>query len=603
MLESTLLFSDPPVDADGFINACPGQEIRLMGGMNIPSDFTRVNSVEFAWYFGDGEKANTLEAIHSYEQAGGYKLQLTLIDPTTGCTNINDLDLRVRVSPKPQFEFAEELNQDICVKDTVQLSIAVADSLNNASILVRPDTSTFLPNVTRADSLALPDGVGNSYISNIFFDGFEPNSTFQNPNDLRSICVNMEHSWARDLKISLRCPNGEEVILHNFEGRDNVTHIRLGIPESNDNIYPEPGIGYDYCWTPLSTQGTWIGYTDEQLMGNLEPFDLPSGSYNPYEGFEEFIGCPLNGQWALEVEDLWARDNGYIFSWQLNFNPQLYAINDHFSPAIIDFEWLNQDDLVFYSRDSIAATPSNAGLNAFDFKITDEYGCVFDTIATIPILPFSHPDCYDCFSREKPFELIADTTICRGDTLQLGTGIEAFQDTIRFVNMESYTQLGYTLHPPATPYASEMKVEGIFPELLSSASDEIIQICIDVVADSTEFISDYDIQLEAPSGEQLQLVAFQLFTEVGNELRQTCFTPVATQSINNGTPPFTGDFSPMGDWNTLDGATKNGVWKLVIADRLSGFQQTTLKDWSITFTSQNTVNYSWSAASGLSCTD
>ncbi|MEM9990548.1 MAG: T9SS type B sorting domain-containing protein [Bacteroidota bacterium] len=414
----------------------------------------------------------------------------------------------------------------------------------------------------------------------------------------------MEHSYARDLKISLSCPSGKRVILHNFWGQSNPVEIFLGEPNDDDNEQPEPGIGYDYCWTPLANNGTWIEYSESATANTLDRHvDLPAGDYQPYQDFEEFIGCPLNGQWTIQVEDLWATDNGYIFSWQLNFAPQLYAATDPFSPAIVDFEWLNQDNLIYYSKDSIAATPGNAGRNAFDFKITDEYGCVFDTVATVPILPFSHPDCYDCFSREKPFELVADTTICRGDTVQLGTGIEAFQDTIRFVNMQSYTQLGHRLHPPDAPYSSIMNVEGIFPENLTNASEEILQICIDVLADPTEFISDYDIKLEAPSGEQLQLVSFQLFTEVGNALQQTCFTPVATQSINNGVQPFTGNFSPIGDWSDLDGATKNGAWKLVIADRLSGLQRASLNDWSITFTSQNTVNYSWSAASGLSCMD
>lgn len=601
VIESQLISSDPPVDADGFINVCPNQEVHFFGGAQFPADFDRADAAEFSWYFGDGQKADVVDAVYAYEESGGYKVQLSIVDPMTGCTNINDIDIRVRVSPQPQFELASELTQPICSGDTVSLSAAVNDGFSQASILVTPDTSAFLPSQVRSDSLALPDGEGTAYESSIFFDNFEANSTFQDSSDLLSICVNMEHSWARDLKISLRCPSGKEVILHNFWGQSG-NRINLGVPITGDNSIPIPGTGYDYCWTPLATTGTWIEYNSTNNPGS-SILNLPADEYNPYQSFNEFVGCPLNGQWTIEVEDLWAQDNGYIFNWQLNFDERLYATTDPFSPAITDFEWTEQDNLIYFSPDSIRAKPIDAGGNVFNFRITDEYGCVFDTLATIPVLPITHPDCYNCFDNEQPFELAADTLICNGDEVQLAEGVTALYDTIRFINMQEYNELGNDNHPPANPYESIIEINNIFPETIADASTEIAKICIDLEADPTEFISDYDIALQAPSGETMQLVLFQLFVDVGNSLTQTCFTSIATQSINNGTPPFTGDFSPMGDWSDLDGATKNGDWKLLVSDRVMGRQLTTLKGWSITFVSENTVNYAWSTAVGLSCTD
>ncbi len=599
-IESRLVMSEPAIDANGFINVCPNQEISFFGAAEFPTDFDRADAAEFSWYFGDDKKADVIDARHSYEESGGYKVQLSVVDPMTGCTNLNDIDVRVRVSPKPNFELASELTQPVCAGDTVSLSAAVDDGLSAASILVKPDTSAFLPSIVRSDSLALPDGEGNAYESTIFFDNFAANSTFQDSSDLISVCVNMEHSWARDLKISLRCPTGKEVILHNFWGQTG-NRIRIGTPNEGDNTVPVPGVGANYCWTPLATNGTWIEYSD--VNSPTSPLNLPSGDYLPYQNFNEFVGCPLNGQWTIEVEDLWAVDNGYIFNWQLNFDTQLYAETDPFSPTITAFEWEMQDNLIYHSQDSIASVPVNAGGNVYNFQITDEYGCVFDTLATVPILPITHPDCYNCLDYERPFTLIPDTTICNGDVLELGEGQTVLYDTIRFVNMQIYDDLGHDNHPPTNPYESIIDINNMFPEAIVDPTTEIAQICLTLQASEAEFISDYDIALQAPSGEMLQLVQFQLFVDVGNELLQTCFTPSATTRVDNGTPPFTGEFAPMGDWADLTGAMKNGAWKLVLADRVMGRQLTTLKDWSITFVSENSISYSWTASSELSCDD
>ncbi|MDA9756239.1 fibrobacter succinogenes major paralogous domain-containing protein [Flavobacteriales bacterium] len=81
-----------------------------------------------------------------------------------------------------------------------------------------------------------------------------------------------------------------------------------------------PGIGFDYSWDPSATNGTW-----EDNSGGT----LPAGSYESYSPFANLDGCPVNGVWQIELCDLWASDNGFVFDFGINF------IND-FGPGCTD---------------------------------------------------------------------------------------------------------------------------------------------------------------------------------------------------------------------------------------------------------------------------
>lgn len=166
-------------------------------------------------------------------------------------------------------------------------------------------------------TLALPDGDGAEYTSSITFANFGANQMLTDIADFRGICVNMEHSWVRDLEIKMRCPNGTEVILHNFGGRTGG-EVFVGTPDDNDGVDPTPGTGAEYCWTPTATNPTWLEYANNGLI-----HDIPAGDYRAFGNMSDLLGCPLNGPWSLTVTDDWPIDNGFIFSWGLRFDPSL----------------------------------------------------------------------------------------------------------------------------------------------------------------------------------------------------------------------------------------------------------------------------------------
>ncbi len=161
-------------------------------------------------------------------------------------------------------------------------------------------------------------------------------------------------------------------------------------------------------------------------------------------------------------------------------------------------------------------------------------------------------------------------------------------------------------------YYSDITVSGVTPVDLNPSS--LQSICIDSLTHS--WIEDLDIYLIAPSGVFIELTSDN-GGDGGNGLLedfyiQTCFTPTATQNINFGMDPgapasevpFTGEYAPDGYMEDLweGNQPANGTWRLMIIDD-TPIGIGTLHKWSITFNYDYFLNYNWTPATGLSCTD
>ena len=592
---SVLDHSDPavePVDT-GWIDICPGDRVFFWGRGAYPQNNLTYNhsdlTSDFEWDFGDGANTAGPTVSHVFEEPGGYVVQLTITDQL-GCKNTNFLSQRIRVAPRPDFEIASALGQ-ICSGDTVQLN-AMVDSLDaNHTVSVGPGTGGFQVSGIRSDSLPLPDGNGSSYQTTISFSDFSPGQLLTDINDLEGIWVNMEHSWMRDLQINLTCPNGQSAILHDHPGQTGG-EVFLGIPFENDEnlIEPIPGTGADYGWQVNPDYSyTWIEYANVFV-----PSTLPSGSYESFEPLENFLGCPLNGAWTIEVTDLWQIDNGFIFSWSIDFNQDLYPEIETFSPSLVDWEWNDHPSVFFETPDSIAAAPANAGEVAYSFTVNDEFGCTWDTSISIQVLPFLHPDCYSCADLISP---LPDTTICNGDMVQLNVESPVSDPEITFESYDDYP-IGAGNHPPANPYSSTINVNSISPATINDPLVDIVSICLDL---ETDFDADIQLFIESPSGQMMALSTNNGGS--GDNYTQTCFTPTAAQNIALASAPFTGNFQPEGNWAFLTGSPINGAWSLRVSDQFAPNVFGNLNWWSITFRSANEIEYSWSNTATLSCND
>lgn len=586
--------TDPIIEpADtGWIDICPGDRVFFWGKGEYPQNGTLYNhsdlTTDFEWDFGDGAITYGPTVSHVFDEPGGYIVHLKLTDQL-GCKNTNYLSQRIRVAHKPDFMIGNFVQQ-ICVGDTVGLN-AMIDSMDvNHTVSVNPVEEGFQTLGIRSDSLALPDGNGSSYQTTITFSDFSPGQLLTNINDLLGIWVNMEHSWLRDLEISLTCPNGQSAILHNHPGNIGG-EVFLGVPFENDEglAVPIPGVGWDYGWQVNPDYNyTWITYANA-----FSPGTLPSGSYKPFQTLNNFLGCPLNGDWTIEVTDLWPVDNGYIFSWSIDFNPDLYPARETFTPAISSWAW-NDHPSIFYSElDSITGAPTNAGEVSYVFAVTDEFGCVWDTAVDIRVLPVTHPDCHSCSQLLSP---AGDTTVCLGEPVDIDVSMPTQPNLdVTFESYDDYA-IGAGNHPPANPYFSTINVNSNIPATITNPAQDIVSICLDL---TTDFDADMAIYLRAPNNQLLELSTNN--GGGGDNYTQTCFTATAVTPINTGAAPFTGNFLPEGNWNVLNGAPINGNWSLRISDLAGPTKYGKLNWWAITFRATNNVTYTWTPNTGLSC--
>ena len=594
-IQTRLVSSDPIVEpADtGWMDACPGQRVFLSaqglypqnGAVYNHSDFTS----SFLWEFGDGTSAVGPTVSNIYEESGGYVIQLTITDQF-GCKNTNFINQRVRISTRPSFNVNTDHLQQICVGDSIQLNAVIDTVLSDYALSVMPNSSSFQAGGILSDSLPLPDGTGTNYETNIVITQFSPGQVLNNINDLLGICVTMEHSWMHDLDVFITCPDGTQVKLQDQEFIGN--EVFLGIPyELDDFGTPNPpaqGIGWSYCWTPTATQ-TWTQYS------NANPIiqSLPEGDYRSFESLNNLLGCPLNGQWTLTVQDQWAQDNGWVFEWSVNFDPSIFPDLETFTPQILDYSWESNPSIYYMQPDSIGASPINAGTASYTFAVMDDFGCTYDTTINVVVLPETHPNCHDCQEILTPVD---DRLLCQNENTVLNvTGTAATSTQVTFEASPFYP-IGFSNHPPANPYRSIIAVNSISPPVLSNPVIQLLSVCINI---ETDWCSDLNISLRSPAGTVIDLSSGNGGS--GDNYTNTCFTPSAPTAITTGTAPFTGNFRPEGNWNLLSSTQINGNWQLVVTDAFGINQIGRLNSWTITFLSTNNIVYSWSPSQGLSC--
>lgn len=181
-----------------------------------------------------------------------------------------------------------------------------------------------------AGATFLPDGNGNVYTTSIPITGFG-SAVLTDPNQLQSLCLNMEHSALGEVEIKLIAPNGTQLILKERFNNADGGHTNLGEPcakgpTDGGNPDTTAGVGYDYCFTNNPVFGTMVdeqsnyNYTYTDLLGEvLTDNYLPAGSYTPYQSFMNLVGVPLDGTWTIWVKDHNPQDNGWIFNWSISF--------------------------------------------------------------------------------------------------------------------------------------------------------------------------------------------------------------------------------------------------------------------------------------------
>ncbi len=367
-----------PSDGDT-LSGCRDSVIWLKA--TVTDSGSPVTNAEYYWDFDDGTTISGTDkdsVTHQFTEGGGYRIKLKVIDASLQ-EGFKILPLKIAMSPnysQTKVDLPEDVT-GICKGSSATLiGKAYPEEWKDTIIYeVKEDPAKEINDV-------LP------YQSNLYFDEF-PEGTTYNPGDIDSIEINFEHSDMGNLQIKLTCENGSSVILKNF---DATNHAYLGEP-IDDEASSEAGTPYRYYWSNSSVSGTINSTT-------LSP--VPAAAYLPEESFDNLAGCPMNGNWTLDITDNQNTDNGFIFNWTIifkeNIRPEKWTFKDtlliskEINGVIYGTYWegLNVGlPPIFWDNDTIkgntSASPDVYGPNGYKFHVINNFGCPQDTQVVLKV--------------------------------------------------------------------------------------------------------------------------------------------------------------------------------------------------------------------------
>ena len=476
----------------------------------------------FYWTYGNGDTLYNINARRGtlpngnpvlYRDLDCYDVTLKIVDGR-GCKSSILESVRVRIAQNP-IKTIFNLN-NMCSTDSNIVNIGYDG--DNATITMQYISFAQQKSKSVECKTFIPDGKGQNcaqadeddgFRAPIFFDDFPAGRTVNSRGDICSICVNYEHSFMGDYRLSIICPTGKRAVLKYgskcIGSTSNCDPLTLGMTVAKDSV-PDAaiggsgtytgipyggaddtgydgkagstgantkcdsicnmfGIGFDYCfsrngdyrlvtgnkanYTTVGTndeylagtgyKDTYQGYTFDQIpapyvqAGQTAPgtqtfstkhpsnHEEKSDYYLPASTFKELIGCPLNGEWSIQIIDFWPYDNGWIFNWSMDIcginqgmgcNYQVGIDSVIWTPdsAYGDFETGKWRGVTIYAMDSIHSvirTPDTAGHFPINVKIYDKFGCVWDTTTNLTSVWMPKPELGD------------DVTICDVETLLL----------------------------------------------------------------------------------------------------------------------------------------------------------------------------------------
>ncbi|WP_299115149.1 PKD domain-containing protein [uncultured Winogradskyella sp.] len=359
---TAVLNSTMPVDnAEGIIEVCVDDIINLNGSGIFEVDGT---GASYTWDLGDGNTASGENVSISYNQPGVYLVNLDIRDANMdnfmyGCPNTNTINQIIRVSGRPDFTGTQAVDSTLCFGDTTTIEGVVTPLLLFYNCPPPESEETFLP-----------DGSGVAYSTCINVTCFEDDAVLTDVSQILDICMNIEHSYSGDLDIYIQSPSGQEIKL--FDQAGGGTYFG----GANDDESLTPGEGEDYCFSMSAT--TLLADAPTEINGINPPSDswVP-GTYLPYESFNALIGSPLNGEWCIRIIDNLGIDNGYIFSWELNFDSSVPQEDFEYVPTFASQSWDSNPSITEVNGNSITVAPSFAGEHCYTFRTIDEFGCEY----------------------------------------------------------------------------------------------------------------------------------------------------------------------------------------------------------------------------------
>ncbi|MBC7694237.1 MAG: gliding motility-associated C-terminal domain-containing protein [Burkholderiales bacterium] len=345
--------SSPAPGAGSIIRVCQGQSVTFNGSGTFSGGG---GGAVYSWNFDNGLTGSGTSASTTYTAPGVYVVNLNITK--AGCTNQNKINQIVQVSTTPSFSATTTSTTSICLGQSATLIGSVTPTPFQANCTPPVSGTTFLP-----------DGSGLSYSTAITVDCYGSSQTITSAADINNICLNMEHSYQGDLSIQIICPNGQICNLKDYPGG---AYNYLGAPLDDPAV--GPGVGANYCF---AMSGTVLLSNGPTIAGQGTPAytSIAAGTYSPTGNFSSLIGCPLNGNWTIKVTDNLGSDNGYIFSWDVNFNAAVPA-SQSFTPTIVSQTW-SGPNITSTAGNNAVITPTSTGTKCYTLTAVDNFGCSY----------------------------------------------------------------------------------------------------------------------------------------------------------------------------------------------------------------------------------
>lgn len=402
-----------PLDT-GFVDICFGDSILFVAKPIFQNSLDTTGygysqnvdlDINFEWNITDGNVYPNNDSIwFTPPDRAGYLVDLKIEDTFPLNERVRS---KVRVSLLPSFAGTGPVADSVCLGASTTL-VGGVTPLDTVGVEIPQGAFELGGNF--AGLTYLPDGSGQQYEAPITINGFPGGSTITNDQDLNQVCITMEHSYLGDLEIWLQCPNGTVVPLVNsyspgfLPGGNSGGATYMGDP-IDDAGGGGPGEGWEYCFSSVfndingSITNNLGNTVPAPNFGNNGPSINPDNVYQPETSFNSLIGCPVNGDWTIFVQDNLGIDDGYIFEWGLFFDASYFpGLGSYQTQA--DTSWWTEDPTIISGMNDtlIVVQPDAIGNYSYTFNIIDNFGCPFDTTVSFTVTegPQIFPDTLAC---------------------------------------------------------------------------------------------------------------------------------------------------------------------------------------------------------------
>lgn len=306
------------------IHACVGDTILLNGSASILG----VGGVSQAYWTADdgGVFSSDWPSISRvFNNPGMYYVGLNFQN-TMGCSGVFPAYVQIRISNPPAMALTAT-DSTVCIGQPIVFDL-------------QTDTSEWSP-TTAGTGGQIPD------LSNLLLSiNVAGSGTIQSESDINDVTAVLEHSYMADLKISLVCPNGQQIVL-----KDSGTGGGNWLGTPVDNTDGTPGTGAAYTWSPTVTSPVMgdANCVYQAVTGGGQ--SLVPGEYASSSPWAGLIGCPVNGTWSLDFQDVAAADDGWVSSWSISINGmfegELYhAFQTLVPPSCSNVDWEGPFDFI-----------------------------------------------------------------------------------------------------------------------------------------------------------------------------------------------------------------------------------------------------------------